>query len=141
MRAHVVEAGSVVNTIEVDDLSHPVGDGQLLVPGDQGGIGWRFADGVLSPPDSPGEPTSPVAGVPVEVDAAQAYAALMQMGLFEAVSNWANSPGTDPLHKIAFEKARNFRRDSPALEAGRVALGWSDAQLDQLFIAAAAIRL
>ena len=48
MKAHIIENGLVVNTIEVSDLS--VFEG--LVDGSVGGIGWTYADGVLTaPPD------------------------------------------------------------------------------------------
>jgi hypothetical protein len=46
MRAHIVENGVVVNTIEVDSLDAIPG----LIDGDIGGIGWLW-DGVnLTPP-------------------------------------------------------------------------------------------
>ncbi len=78
--------------------------------------------------------------VPQVVSRYQALAALMQAGLLDAVQAWATDPGTDPLYRLAFEAAAEFRRDSPTLAAGAAALGWSDAQLDGLFIAAAAMQ-
>ena len=49
MKAHIIENGLVVNTIEVSDLS--VFEG--LVDGSVGGIGWAYADGVLTAPPPP----------------------------------------------------------------------------------------
>ncbi|AZW14210.1 hypothetical protein CS344_20060 [Bordetella bronchiseptica] len=77
---------------------------------------------------------------PVSVSRFQALAALLQAGLLEAVTAWANDPGTDPLHKLAFETATEFSRTSPTLAAGAAALGWSEQQLDALFDAAMQIQ-
>lgn len=98
-------------------------------------LNWERAGGVIEPADP-----KPVY-VPQEVSAAQAYAALLAAGLLEKVQAWAADPATDPLHRLAFQKGTTFRRDSPALAAGAAALQWEDAMLDQLFIAAGAIRL
>lgn len=78
--------------------------------------------------------------VPSVVSRFQALAALMQAGLLDAVQAWADDTDTDPLHRLAFTTATEFHRDSPTLAAGAAALGWSDAQLDALFIAAASIK-
>lgn len=77
---------------------------------------------------------------PVSVSRFQALAALLQAGLLDAVAAWANDPGTDPLHKLAFETATEFSRTSPTLAAGAAALGWSEQQLDALFDAAMQIQ-
>jgi len=49
MRAHIVENGIVVNTIEVDSLDFLPG----LIDGEVGGIGWTYENGQLSPPAPP----------------------------------------------------------------------------------------
>ncbi|AZW22916.1 hypothetical protein [Bordetella bronchiseptica] len=77
---------------------------------------------------------------PVSVSRFQALAALLQANLLDAVTAWANDPGTDPLHKLAFETATEFSRTSPTLAAGAAALGWSEQQLDALFDAAMQIQ-
>ena len=46
MRAHIVENGVVVNTIEVDSLDAIPG----LIDGDIGGIGWLWDGENLTPP-------------------------------------------------------------------------------------------
>ena len=43
MKAHVIESGKVVNTIEVDSLDFMPG----LVEGTVGGIGWDYINGRL----------------------------------------------------------------------------------------------
>jgi len=46
MRAHVIENGLVVNTIEVDSLDYMPN----LVEATEGGIGWSYSNGVLTAP-------------------------------------------------------------------------------------------
>ncbi|GAB2913636.1 hypothetical protein [Paralcaligenes ginsengisoli] len=50
MRAHIIENGVVINTIEVDDLQYPVGANQILIDGGMGGIGWTWDGSVLTAP-------------------------------------------------------------------------------------------
>ena len=46
MRAHQIENGVVVNTIEVESLDFMPG----LVEATEGGIGWTYANGVFTQP-------------------------------------------------------------------------------------------
>ena len=46
MKAHVIENGVVVNTIEVESLDFLPN----LVEATEGGIGWSYADGVFTAP-------------------------------------------------------------------------------------------
>ncbi len=80
--------------------------------------------------------TPPVV-VPESVPAHQFYAALEDMGAMPAVQAYIY--GADERTKMFFEKAPYFRRDAAGIEAGRIALGWSHQQVNQLFIAAAAL--
>lgn len=134
MKAHVLKGGIVVNTIEVVDLSHPVAPGESLIDGAVGGIGWAYVGGQLL------EPAPPAPAVPNTVSRYQALAALMQAGLLDAVTAWAHDPGTDPLHKLAFDTATEFARTSATLAAGATALGWTGEQLDALFVTASKIE-
>lgn len=93
--------------------------------------------------DGPGEWVDP-AEIPVRlpvvtVSRFQALAALIQAGLLDDVTAWANAPTTDPLHKLAFDTAAEFTSTSPSLLAGASALGWSDGQLQTLFEIASGI--
>jgi len=93
------------------------------------------------PPEPEPEPEpDPEPQVPLVVSRFQALAALMQAGLLDDVTAWANDSNTDPLHTLAFETATEFWRDSPTLAAGAAAMGWTEQQLDDLFTAAAQIR-
>ena len=49
MKAHVIEDGKVVNTIEVDSLDFMPG---LIEAPEDTGIGWKYIDGIFSPPHS-----------------------------------------------------------------------------------------
>lgn len=49
MRAHVIENGTVVNTIEVESLDFMPG----LIDGSIGGIGWVLENGELRNPNAP----------------------------------------------------------------------------------------
>lgn len=49
MRAHVIEKGTVINTIVVESLD----DYPELVDGSTGGIGWKYKNGRLEPPIPP----------------------------------------------------------------------------------------
>jgi hypothetical protein len=75
--------------------------------------------------------------VPTEVSAMQAQLALASAGLLDDVeAAVAASPAEV---RIYWSKAPTLHRDHPVLEAMRTALGWSTSQVDNLFIAAAAV--
>ena len=57
MRAHVIENGVVVNTIEVDSLNFMPG----LVEATSGGIGWLYDGEKFTDPTPPPEPVAPPA--------------------------------------------------------------------------------
>jgi hypothetical protein len=52
MKAHVIENGIVVNTIEVTSLDFMPG----LVEATNGGIGWSYVNGVFTEPPEPTPP-------------------------------------------------------------------------------------
>lgn len=66
----------------------------------------------------------------------QAKAALLQSGLLKSVEDLMTDPTTDPLIKLAWDTASEFRRISPAVVGMAKALGWTDAKLDEVFILA-----
>ena len=72
------------------------------------------------------------------VPAHQFYAALEDFGMLPAVEAYIAQ--ADPRTRMFFTKAPAFRRDAAGIEAGRVALGLSVAQVDALFAAAAAVQ-
>lgn len=70
----------------------------------------------------------------------QAEAALHLAGVLDDVEAVIADPATDPLVQIAWNRVTEFRRLSPMIAGIALALGWSDAQLDQLFETAAGIE-
>ena len=77
--------------------------------------------------------------IPQTVSRFQARAALHNAGMLVDVEELIASPATDPITVIAWQDAQEFRRTSPTIAGMAAALGWTDQQLDDLFIAAALI--
>lgn len=77
--------------------------------------------------------------VPPSVSRFQARAALHNAGLLEAVQAVIDDPETDPITKLAWEDAQTFERASPTIAALAIILSLNDADLDNLFFAAAEI--
>lgn len=69
----------------------------------------------------------------------QAKAALLQAALLDDVEALISDPAADPLVKLAWTNALEYRRLSPMVEGIKTALGWTDEQLDSLFEQAALI--
>lgn len=76
-------------------------------------------------------------GVPQSVSAYQARAALLGAGLLDAVEYAVVH--ADRQVQLAWEYATTVRRTSPFITAMSGALGLTDAHLDALFVAAAAV--
>lgn len=136
MRAHIIENGVIINTIEVDSLDFMPG----LVAAVAGeGIGWSYDGQTFTPPPTP--PT-PAPTVPQFVSRAQGKAALIAAGLWPSVLAYVNAiadPTDKALAEVALNDTQEWRRDSIFLGSCASALGLTEAQLDQLFIDAAGI--
>ncbi len=78
-------------------------------------------------------------GVPQQVTAFQAKAALLDAGLLPQVESMMAQDSTPALAKLAWSTAQVFNRTSPTVAAMASALGLTDAQIDALFVAGAAI--
>ncbi len=101
-------------------------------PPDPVGKAWHWMEDPLPDPPAP----TPV--VPGEVTNFQARAALLSAGLLGAVESFIAGLA-DPLATAAWEYSGVVARDSALVAAVQLALELSDAALDALFIAAAAI--
>lgn len=77
--------------------------------------------------------------VPQSVTPLQGLLALDAAGLADDYELWANAPERTFAERAFINRAQVWRRDDPLLQAGTGALGMTDAQLDQLFILAAAL--
>ena len=79
-------------------------------------------------------------GVPQSVSRFQARAALYQAGLLAQIEAYMASEQADPIARLAWQDAQEFRRTSPTVAALAALLGLDDAALDALFTAAAQIQ-
>ena len=84
--------------------------------------------------------TPPPSDVPEAVSPLQAKAVLLQQGSLSAVEAYVES-STDPLVKLAWTNAIEYRRASPMLLQIAAGRGWSDSDLDLLFTEAAKIEI
>lgn len=131
-RYAVIRDGVVENVVEADneqDCSHlaPIVEAPSGV-----GRGWLYDGTEFSEPEQP-------ARVPEKVTPFQARAALRAAGLLDQVE--AIVSAADATTQDAWEYATEFRRTSPLLNGLAQQLGMTDQQLDQLFIASAAIEV
>lgn len=75
--------------------------------------------------------------IPFSVTPFQAKAAILQAGLLPAVE--AALAAASPIAQLAWSDATEFTRDSPTIAALAAQLGLTDAQVDDLFIAASQV--
>lgn len=80
-------------------------------------------------------------GVPDQITAPQARVVLHRAGLLTRVNEMMAAPETPEEVKIFWEYEPNLNRNSPALNAMAVALGLTQAQLDDMFRSAAGIAV
>lgn len=123
MKNALIENGRVTNVILG---SSP---GYVPVP-DSVAIGDEFDGENFSRP-------TPAATVPLVVTMRQARLALLGGGLLQTVNDAVAAAGG--VAAIEWEYAQEVRRDWPTLIALQGAIGLSDAQIDALFVAAAAL--
>ena len=86
----------------------------------------------------------PAAPVPAQVSRAQGKAVLIQMGLWQQVLDFvAAIPDSTQraLAEVALHDTQNWQRNSPFLNQAADALGITQAQMDELFIAADQVML
>lgn len=74
------------------------------------------------------------------VSSFQAKAILLKEGLLDDIEDYINSPNTDPLIKLAWSNATEFRRLSPMIKDLAIVLNLTDDRLDKLFVNARAIE-
>jgi hypothetical protein len=75
--------------------------------------------------------------VPDRVTARQFKLQLLASGLLDQVDTWVASQ-TRAI-RIAFDSSGTFARDEPMMQAGFAALGFTEQQVDDFFVAAAAL--
>lgn len=130
MRAHLIEKGVVVNTLEVESLDFMPG----LVLATGGGVGLGYADGVFTPPVPAPEP------VPQSITMRQCRLQLLTEGLLDDVDTAISSIQDSAARRAAqieWEYAATVVRTSAWVGELAKALGLTDEALDRLFVEAA----
>lgn len=72
--------------------------------------------------------------VPAAVTALQGILALHAVGQLEAVEAMFNAQDTPLVHRLAFERAKDWQRASPTVAYMQDRMGWTDAYINQLFV-------
>lgn len=128
MQMVVIQGTAIVNIIEADaDFQL---EGFTLVPyAPPAYIGGQYVGGAFVAPPAP----APV--VPDQVSARQFHLQLSVAGLRDQVTAWINSQSVEV--QDAFEYSGSFVRSEPMMASGFTALGYSSAQIDAFFTAAA----
>lgn len=129
MRAHIIENGTITNTIEVESLDFLP---NLIDASIGGGIGWGYIDGMLTEPAPIPEP------IPTTVSMRQARLALLQIGKLADVATVIDSlpEPQKSAARIEWEYALDVARTWPTLLALAPLLELDDAALDALFVEA-----
>ena len=132
MKAHQIQNGVVINTIEVDSLDFLPN----LIEATTGGIGWTWDGETFTAPPAPPTP------IPQSVTRRQARQALLLAGLLSSVQaaiDGIPDPIQRGLAQIEWDDSQAFERDRPLLIALATALGLDSAELDQPFITASGL--
>jgi hypothetical protein len=82
---------------------------------------------------------APPPPIPTSVTRFQALATLAAGGYLDTVRTYINTLDPNNVQRLAFENATDWERTSPTVNALAAMLGLSDAQVDDLFIAAAQV--
>lgn len=108
--------------------TYPAGTVQVpLKPG----ADYEWRDGAWAYVDPPPPP------IPDRVTARQFKLQLLSAGLLDQVEAWIASQS--PAVQIAYSNSGTFVRDEPMMQVGFAALGFTAAQIDAFFTAAAAL--
>jgi hypothetical protein len=114
--------------------------GQMFIPADP--LNRDYAEYLdwLAAGNTPDPYTPPPAPIPQSVTRFQAKAALHQAGLLPTIEAYMAAQTTPVLVRLAWVDAQEFQRASGLLVDAAKALGLTNAELDQLFVAASEIR-
>jgi hypothetical protein len=82
---------------------------------------------------------APPPPIPATVTRFQALAVLAAGGYLDTVRTYINTLDQNNVQRLAWENATDWERTSPTLNALATMLGLSDAQVDELFIAASQV--
>ncbi|CAB5517426.1 hypothetical protein [Achromobacter anxifer] len=124
------------NEVSIEDRFHPDFAAKMIEVTSFTGI----AIGDVYDGEGFSKPSPAAPPVPEVVSRFQARAALLQAGVLDDVTMAMQGPGIDPLMKMAWEEAQEFRRASPTVATMAESFGWDAQYVDALFVAAASIE-
>lgn len=93
----------------------------------------------LAEGNTPEPYTPPPPPIPTTVTRFQALAILAAGGYLDTVRTYINTLDQNNVQRLAWENAADWERSSPTLNALATMLGLSNAQVDDLFIAASQV--
>jgi len=133
MRQAIV-VGGVVNNVTLGQT-----EGAIPLPDDSMvSTGWLY-DGTTFTEPPPYVPTIEEQREGMKVSRFQARASLHNAGLLTEVQDLMDNPATDMISRLAWQDSATFSRLSTTVLTISTDLGYTDTQLDDLFIAAALI--
>jgi hypothetical protein len=136
--------GGVVGDVYVIDGTKPEtyeSLGGVVIPeGVDVSTGCLYDGTTFTEPPPPPEPTIEEQRAGMKVSRFQARAALHNAGLLDEVQALMDDPATDMLSRLAWQDSETFSRLSTTVLTISASLGYTDTQLDDLFIAAALIE-
>lgn len=122
---------TALECVDVQTVSRPtLQDGESIAEGAPEYVGGQWRQTWVVTP-------APAPGVPEEVDALAFELTLHNLGLHASVMAYVDT--LPAIEQIYWRRRTTMRRDSAFIEAGRVALGLTPAQVDDLFGAAGAV--
>ena len=115
-------------------------DNSIVAVFDEDGISRMSMLASLLPEGTVVEPyVAPPPPIPTTVTRFQALAILAAGGYLDTVRTYINTLDQNNVQRLAWENATDWERSSPTLNALAQMLGLTDAQVDDLFIAAAQV--
>jgi hypothetical protein len=110
-----------------------------FIPADPANTDYQQYLAWLAEGNTPEPYTPPPPAIPATVTRFQALATLAAGGWLDVVHTYIDALPRSNVTRLAFENATDWERTSPTLAALATMLGLTDAQVDNLFIAAAQV--